>query len=64
MAFKFEKLKVWENAVDLSGEVADRVGCLFLARRRKLITDEVFSLFYNKLTVLIKGIQALRNSIK
>lgn len=117
MAFKFEKLKVWENAVDLSGDISDLVktfpkdelyvltpqikraadsislniaegstgqtnpefrkflgyslrsgievvGCLFLDRRRKLITEEKFSLFYNKLTVLIKGIQALRNSIK
>ena len=25
MAFKFEKLKVWEKAVDLSGEVSDLV---------------------------------------
>lgn len=25
MAFKFEKLKVWERAVDLSGDVSDLV---------------------------------------
>ena len=117
MAFKFEKLKVWENAVELSGDISDLVKkfpkeelyvltsqikratdsvslniaegstgqtnpefrkflgyalrsaievvcCLFLARKRKLINKEEFNLFYDKLTILIKGIQALRNSIK
>ena len=117
MAFKFEKLKVWEKAVELSGEISDLVktfpkdelyvltsqikragdsialniaegstgqstpefkkflgysvrssievvGCLFLARRRSLITEEDFTKFYERLTDLIKGIQALRNSLK
>ncbi|MBT1699921.1 four helix bundle protein [Fulvivirgaceae bacterium PWU4] len=117
MAFKFEKLKVWEMSVDLSGEVSDLVklfpkdelyvltaqikrasdsislniaegstgqsnpefkkflgyslrsaievvGCLFLARRRRLIPNEQFDFFYNKLTILIKSIQALRNTLK
>ena len=117
MAFKFERLKVWEKAVDLSGEISEVVkafpkdelyvltaqikracdsislniaegstgqttpefkkflgyslrssievvGCLHLARKRKLITDDDFKLFYEKLTELIKGIQALRNSLK
>lgn len=116
MAFKFEKLKVWEKAVDLSGEISDLaktfpkdelyvltaqlkraadsislniaegstgqtnlefkkflgyalrsaievVSCFYLARRRALIDDNTFDSFYNKLTELIKGIQALRNSI-
>jgi four helix bundle protein len=117
MAFKFESLKVWEKAVDLSGEISDLVktfpkdelyvltsqikrasdsislniaegstgqsnlefkkflgyalrssievvGCFHLARRRNLVNPKDFDIFYNKLTELIKGIQALRNSIK
>jgi four helix bundle protein len=117
MAFKFEKLKVWEKAVDLSVDISDLVkqfpkdelyvltsqikracdsislniaegstgqttpefkkflsyslrsaievvGCLHLAKRRKLITDNEFQSLYEKLTELIKGIQALKNSLK
>lgn len=117
MAFKFENLKVWEKAVDLSAEIAETVkrfpkdemfiltsqikraadfvslniaegstgqsdaefrkflgyslrsaievvGCIFLAKRRSLLTSEQFDLYYFKLTELIKGIQALRNSLK
>jgi four helix bundle protein len=117
MAFKFEKLKVWEKAVDLSAEISDLVktfpkdelyvlssqlkrasdsislniaegstgqsnlefkkflgyalrsaievvGCFHLAKRRNLIDQKAFDFFYDKLTELIKGIQALRNSIK
>jgi four helix bundle protein len=116
MAFKFENLKVWENAVELSGEISDSVkkfpreelfvltsqikraadsislniaegstgqtnpefkkflgyalrsaievvGCIFLAKRRKLMSVDDFNLYYLKLTGLIKGIQALRNSL-
>jgi len=116
MAFKFEKLKVWQRAVDLSGEIYDLtenfpkkelfsltsqiqrasdsialniaegstgqtnpefrrflsfalrsaievVSCLYLAKRRKMINDEQFDYFYNYLTELIKGIQALRKSL-
>ena len=40
------------------------VGCIFLARRRGLFTTEQFDHFYMKLKDLIKGIQALRNSLK
>jgi four helix bundle protein len=117
MAFKFESLKVWQNAVELSGQISELtegfpkkemfvltsqiqrasdsialniaegstgqsnpefnkflgyalrsaievVSCVYLARRRKLIDSDTFSHFYNYLTDLIKGIQALRNSIK
>jgi four helix bundle protein len=116
MAFKFENLKVWEKAVDLSGNVSELtegfpkkemfvltsqmqraadsialniaegstgqsnpefkrflgiavrsaiavVCCLHLGRKRKIISDKQFEVFYEELTVLIKGIQALRNSI-
>lgn len=116
MAFKFEKLKVWEKAVDLSGKVSELtegfpkkemfvltsqiqrttdsialniaegstgqsnpefkrflgiavrsaievVCCLYLGRKRKIITENQFEIFYDELTILIKGIQALRNSI-
>ena len=117
MAFKFENLKVWNKAVDLSAEISglaksspkdelyvlssqirrasdsislniaegstgqsnlefkkflgyslrsaiEVVGCLYLAKKRNLIDQKSFDLFYEKLTELIKGIQALRNSIK
>ena len=117
MAFKFENLKVWERAIDLSGEISELtktfpkeelyiltgqikracdsislniaegstgqstpefkkflgyslrsaievVCCLHLAKKRKLIDSESFDIFYEKLTTLIKGIQALRNSLK
>jgi four helix bundle protein len=117
MAFKFEKLIVWQRAVDLSGEIYDLtekfpkkelfvltsqiqlasdsialniaegstgqtnpefrrflsfslrsaievVSCLYLAKRRKLIDNKEFEYFYDFLTELVKGIQALRNSIK
>ena len=117
MAFKFENLKVWAKAVELSGEMSESVkafpkdelfiltsqikratdsislniaegstgqsnpefkkflgyslrsaievvGCIFLARRRKLFTLEQFDYYYMKLTELVKGIQALRNSLK
>lgn len=117
MAFKFEGLRVWQMALDLSAEIdelsysfpkreeyvlspqirraADSIalniaegstgqssaefkrflgislrsaieviGCLHIGKKRKIISDEKFSLFYDKLTTLIKSIQALRNSLK
>ena len=117
MAFKFEGLRVWQMAVELSGEVdelcksfpeseryvltsqmqraADSislniaegstgqstaefkrflgialrsalevVGCLFLGKRRGIISAESFDYFYQALTRLIKGIQSLRSSLK
>ncbi len=117
MAFKFENLKVWQRAVELSGDISDLskgfpkdeiyvltsqikratdsislniaegstgqtnpefkkflgyslrsaievVGCLYLAHKRNLIDNDQFNKFYEMLTELIKGIQALRNSIK
>jgi four helix bundle protein len=117
MAFKFESLKVWQAAIELSGEVADLVRtfpksemyvlssqiqrasdsvalniaegstgqsnaefrrflgialrsaievvcCLHLGKRRGLIASEDFDRFYDRLTVLVKSIQALRNAIR
>jgi four helix bundle protein len=117
MAFKFENLKVWQRAIDLSAEISELtvsfpkkelyvltsqlqraadsvalniaegstgqsnaefkrflgialrsaievVSCFYLAKRRNLVTQEQFDYFYNLLTELIKGIQALRNAIK
>lgn len=117
MAFKFEKLKVWQSAIELSGEISELtdnfpkkelfiltsqiqrasdsialniaegstgqtnpefrrflsfalrsgievVSCIYVAKRRKLIDQPQFDYFYNYLTELMKGIQALRNSIK
>lgn len=117
MAFKFENLKVWQKAIDLSGDVDELtkkfpkeelyiltsqikratdsialniaegstgqsnkefgrflgislrsgievVSCLYLARKRGLINENEFSRFYDKLTEIVKMIQALRNSLK
>ena len=116
MAFKFEKLKVWNKAIELSWHVheltrtfpreelyvltaqmkraADSialniaegstgqsnrefkqfagiavrsaievVSCLYLGKRRSLIGEERFQFLYGELSVLIKMLQALRNSL-
>lgn len=117
MAFKFEDLRVWQQAVELSGIVDDIskkfpkeelyvlisqikraadsvslniaegstgqtnpefkrflgisirsgievIGCIYLAKRRKIISEEDFNKIYSETDQLIKSIQALRNSIK
>lgn len=117
MAFKFENLKVWQKAVELSGDISESVktfpkdelfvltsqikratdsislniaegstgqsnpefrrflgysvrsaievvGCIYLAKKRNLLTMDEFNSYYMKLTELIKGIQTLRNSLK
>lgn len=117
MAFKFEQLRVWQRALDLTLEVSDLtksfpederfnltsqikratdsialniaegstgqtnkdfnrflgialrsgievVACLFIARKRSLISEDRFQEFYDKLTELSKMIQALRNTLK
>ena len=117
MAFKFENLRVWQMALDLSKEIdelsfsfpkreeyvlspqirraADSIAlniaegytgqstaefkrflgislrsaieviaCLHLGKKRKIISDENFTLFYDKITILIKSRQALRNTLK
>lgn len=38
------------------------VACLYISRKRKYIKEEVFNAYYNKLTVIIKMIQALRKA--
>jgi four helix bundle protein len=40
------------------------VCCFYLARRRHLVNESQFSYFYGELSELIKGMQALRKSIK
>ncbi len=40
------------------------VTCLYIAKRRQIIKDEDFNKIYNQTEQLIKGIQALRNSLK
>ena len=40
------------------------VTCLYLARRRNLVEQSEFDLFYKFLTDLVKSIQALRNSMR
>jgi four helix bundle protein len=117
MPFKFEKLRVWEESIELSGIVAsvavkfptderyvltsqikravdsmslniaegstgqtgpefkrflgisirsgiEVIGCLYLARRRNIISEEDFKLIYDYTDDLIKRIQSLRKSIQ
>lgn len=40
------------------------IACLHLGKKRKIISEENFTLFYDKITILIKSIQALRNTLK
>ena len=40
------------------------VGCLYLARKRQLIENDIFEMYYSKLSELVRGLQALRNSLK
>ncbi len=39
------------------------VGCLYLAKRRLYLNDELFSNLYNRVETLVKMIQALINSL-
>lgn len=114
--FKFENLRVWEEAVELSGVIFDVsskfpkeelfvltsqirragdsvslniaegstgqsnaefkrflgiairsaievVGCIYLARRRKILSENDFELIYNKTNILVTSIQALRKKL-
>lgn len=117
MSFKFEKLVVWQKAVDLSADIhgltktfpkdelfiltsqikraADSislniaegstgqsnaefnkfvgyalrsdievVGCLYLAQKRNLISDENFSKLYQQCEEILAMLNGLRNSLK
>lgn len=117
MSFKFEKLIVWQKAVDLSADVStlvktfpkdelfvltsqikraadsvslniaegstgqsnpefnkflgyalrsniEVVGCLYLAKRRQLISDEIFSKLYQQCEEILAMLNGLRNSLK
>lgn len=117
MSFKFEKLKVWQKAVDLAGDVnelvksfpkdelfilssqikraadsvslniaegstgqsnaeftkflgyalrsnVEVVGCLYLAQKRNLISQEIFSKIYSRCEEILVMINGLKNSLK
>ncbi len=117
MGFKFEKLKVWQKAVDLSAEIneltksfpkdelfilssqikraadsvslnivegstwqsnaefnkflgyalrsdVEVVGCLYLAQRRELISQERFNKIHSNCEEILIMINALRNTLK
>lgn len=117
MSFKFEKLVVWQKAVDLSADIHDLtktfpkdelfiltsqikraaysislniaegstgqsnaefnkfvgyalrsdievVGCLYLAQKRNLISDEDFSKLYQQCEEILAMLNGLRNSLK
>jgi four helix bundle protein len=38
------------------------VSCLFIAKRRAYISDEIFTVLYNEYEILVKMITSLRNS--
>jgi four helix bundle protein len=40
------------------------IGCIYLAKRRKIISPEDFNKIYTETDKLIKSIQSLRNNIK
>jgi len=98
MAFRFEDLKVWHKAVDLSNEIdilsrqfpktelfslssqikkaADSVvlnialrsavkvvACLFLAKKRDYINEQLFKKMYDEHELLCKMITKLRDSM-
>ena len=116
MAFKFEKLRVWQSSIDFSVAIYEMskslpaeerfnlvsqinrasdsialniaegstgqtdkqfsnflgiairsaievVSCLHLLKRKQMIDDVVFEQHYHEVSVLIKMIQALRNSL-
>jgi len=117
MGFKFEKLKVWQKAVDLAAEVnelaksfpkdelfilsaqikravdsvslniaegstgqsnaefkkflgyalrsnVEVVGCIYLAKRRNLISDECFADIYSRCEEILVMINGLKNSLE
>lgn len=117
MSFKFEKLIVWQKAVDLSADIHDLtktfpkdelfiltsqikraadsislntaegstgqsnaefnkfvgyalrsdievVGCLYLAQKRDLISDETFVKLYQQCEEILAMLNGLRNSLK
>ncbi len=117
MEFKFEKLRVWQQAIDFAHEIhlmtrsfpkeelfiltsqikraADSVAlniaegstgqtdaqfsqflgyairsgvevvtCLYLAKKRGFINDEIFGKLYKDANLLIRSTQALRNTLK
>jgi hypothetical protein len=55
---KFEKLNMWKESVGI-----EVVGCINIAKRRNIISEEDFTHIYNALDGLIKRIQSLRKSI-
>ena len=117
MAFKFENLKVWHEAIELTGIIHDVsekfpvkevyilssqikraansvalniaegstgqtnpefkkflgyairssievVSCIFIAKRRRIISEDDFKAIYNYVDSLVKRIQSLRNKIR
>ena len=40
------------------------IACLYIGKRRNVISEDNFTIHYDKTVTLIKSIQALRNSIK
>jgi|GEM_PF-6615857 len=61
MAFKFENLKVWQSAVELSGQISELTDT-FPKKEFYVLTPQIQRA--SDSIALIKSIQALRNSIK
>lgn len=51
MSFKFEKLIIWQKAMDLGEKIrslAEIVTCIHKAKRHKYITSKEFDLLYEE----------------
>jgi hypothetical protein len=65
MRFKFEKLEVWELALEYSDLIyIEVIACLHLAKRRKYIKDEVFLEPYDFGEKVFAKLQTLRKSLR
>ncbi len=67
MAFRFEELKIWQQAFLLSNQIErsgiEVVSCLFMARARNYITEEQFKKYYSDYEILVKMITKFRDSL-
>lgn len=84
MAFKFEKLRVWQRAVDFTAEIdrltkgfhsderfilASRSGievvsCLYVGKKRNIVSQVDFDVLYKEAEEIIVMVQALKKGLR
>lgn len=67
MQFKFEKLIIWQKAMDFGFSIrslAEVVTCLYKASRRNYISEEVFLELYEYAFNLMNMMVAFKEKIK